>query len=435
MRKPRAAWRNLQSHVVLLVLAAPASGNEIVVRNDSFEDGGPAVIVGNFIPGEHAGARLTAPCDGAIVAVQIAWLEGTPGHDPTVERAIHIFEGSTFPTPGTELALLEAPVMTPGFFNEFRYLDEGQTTPLNIPVTAGQPFYVTLEFDNPTDVGNGGPSVVRDVDGCQPGANVLYAIPGGWLNFCIYLQGDLLIRAVIDCDEMSGACCLPDGACETMTPSDCVAAGGLYQGDGSDCAAVDCPQPEQACCFEATGGCLDLTEEDCLIAGGIPGGDGTDCATYVCFPIGACCLPDGTCLDDLSPEDCEALDGVFQGDGTTCDGSACPEPSGACCFVTGGCLVLTESDCAIAGGTWVGPATDCSDGDGNGTADACETSPCLGDLDGDQEVNLTDLAMLLASYGVPNCDPDPCPGDFDGDGDVDLADLAALLANYGQVCP
>ncbi len=432
---PRLTPHATAPALVLLALAGPALATEITVRNDSFEDGDSVVIVGNFISGEHAGARLTAPCDGAIVEIQIAWVEGTPGHDATVERAIHIFDGSTFPVPGEELALLEAPLMTPGFFNQFRYLDQGQTVPLNVPVTAGQQFYVTLEFENPTDVGNGGPSVVRDVDGCQPGRNVLYAIPGGWMSFCIHLQGDLLIRVVIDCDEMAGACCLPDGSCEMLSSSDCVASGGSYQGDFTDCDSVDCPQPEQACCFESTGGCLDLTEQDCLIAGGIPGGFGTDCATYVCFPIGACCLPDATCVDDVSPEECDAAGGVFQGDGTTCDTVECPDPAGACCFTTGGCLVLDEGDCAIAGGTWAGAGTDCSDGDGNGTADACEEpTTCVGDADYDSDVDLNDLSRLLSGYGVTS-GATWGDGDFDGDGDVDLTDLSALLANYGQDCP
>ncbi len=49
-----------------------------------------------------------------------------------------------------------------------------------------------------------------------------------------------------------------------------------------------------------------------------------------------------------------------------------------------------------------------------------------GDLDGDGDVDLNDLAILLASYGVD------AGGDLDDDGDTDLADLAILLANYGS---
>ncbi len=66
---------------------------------------------------------------------------------------------------------------------------------------------------------------------------------------------------------------------------------------------------------------------------------------------------------------------------------------------------------------------------------AAQTGPQLpGDLDGDCDVDLSDLAILLAHYdqggGMSYQD-----GDIDGDGDVDLADLAILLANYGQTCP
>jgi hypothetical protein len=53
------------------------------------------------------------------------------------------------------------------------------------------------------------------------------------------------------------------------------------------------------------------------------------------------------------------------------------------------------------------------------------------DLDGDGDVDLTDLAQLLGHYGTPNGATYE-DGDLDGDGDVDLADLAELLANYGQ---
>ena len=56
--------------------------------------------------------------------------------------------------------------------------------------------------------------------------------------------------------------------------------------------------------------------------------------------------------------------------------------------------------------------------------------PCFGDLDGDQDVDLSDLAGLLANYGQAEV----CEGDLDCDGDVDLGDLSALLAVYGTTC-
>ena len=427
MKRQKPLYCVLAPVLAVLVIASSVTGEEIVVRNDSFESGGSAYIVGDFIPGEHAGVRLTTPCDGAIVAVQIAWLEGTPGHTASIEEAIHIYAEGTFPTPGLELALLEAPLLTPGFLNEYRYVDEGQTIPLHVPVVAGQSFYVTLEFANATNVGEGGPSVIRDVDGCQPGCNVLYAIPGGWLNFCIFLQGDLVIRAVVDCEEMPGACCLPDGSCEELPPSECSAVEGAFQGQGTTCATVQCPQPEGACCFESTGGCLDLEEATCLIAGGIWAGPGTSCDTYVCFPIGACCLPDGSCLDSLSPEGCEALDGVFQGHETTCATVVCPEPEGACCLDNGSCLELTEGDCVIVGGSWAGFGTDCTDGNQNGIADDCEFS--LGDLNCDGQIDAFDIDPFVLAlsdpvqYGLtyPDCSIENA--DCNGDGQVNAFDI------------
>jgi hypothetical protein len=437
----------LSLSIVVIALAIPVLGEEVTLQNDSFVTGGSAMIVGDFASGEQAGVRLTAPCDGAIVEVQIGWLSASGETGQSFERAIHVYEGNTFPTPGTELLLLEGPVLTDGALNQFRYLDEQGTIPINIPISMGEQFYVTLEFENPTDIANGTPSVFRDLDGCHAQSNVLYAIPGGWLNFCSFLAGDLVIRAVVACDEMQGACCLADGACVVLPASDCTAQGGTYQGDGVSCSSVECPQPVEACCFELTGGCLDLTEHDCLTAGGIPAGVGTECASHVCFPTGACCLTDATCQDALSPEECAALGGVFQGDGTDCATTACPEPTGACCFSAGGCLVFTAANCAVAGGTWTGPGTDCADDNDNGTADACESgclnggdsgNHCTADIDGSGDclVNLADLAQLLGHYGM-SAGATHEEGDIEplgGDGDVDLGDLAALLGQYGDDC-
>jgi len=52
-----------------------------------------------------------------------------------------------------------------------------------------------------------------------------------------------------------------------------------------------------------------------------------------------------------------------------------------------------------------------------------------GDLDGDCDVDLADLAILLSSFGTN------AGGDIDGDGDTDLADLAIILSNFGTACP
>ncbi|GMU80534.1 MAG: hypothetical protein AMXMBFR47_04050 [Planctomycetota bacterium] len=59
--------------------------------------------------------------------------------------------------------------------------------------------------------------------------------------------------------------------------------------------------------------------------------------------------------------------------------------------------------------------------------------PCPGDLDGDGQVGLSDLAALLSNFGTPG-GATPDQGDLDGDGDVDLSDLAILLGAFGTTC-
>lgn len=63
-----------------------------------------------------------------------------------------------------------------------------------------------------------------------------------------------------------------------------------------------------------------------------------------------------------------------------------------------------------------------------------EPTQCLGDLDGDNDRDLADLATMLGHYGETGGAAYE-DGDLDEDGDVDLADLAAMLGVYGEPCP
>jgi hypothetical protein len=62
------------------------------------------------------------------------------------------------------------------------------------------------------------------------------------------------------------------------------------------------------------------------------------------------------------------------------------------------------------------------------------TNGCgLGDIDEDGDVDLQDLAILLAHFGTAS-GAHWADGDLEGDGDVELQDLAILLANFGSTC-
>ena len=57
-------------------------------------------------------------------------------------------------------------------------------------------------------------------------------------------------------------------------------------------------------------------------------------------------------------------------------------------------------------------------------------SPCPGDVDGDNDVDSTDLNLVLTDFGCTSA----CPGDADGDGDADSTDLNIVLTAFGTAC-
>ena len=101
---------------------------------------------------------------------------------------------------------------------------------------------------------------------------------------------------------------------------------------------------------------------------------------------------------------------------------SCQPGVGACCYPNGDCIVSLVDDCQAAGGIYLGDGTsECPD-------TPCDVSDCPGDLDGDLDVDQSDLGILLAFYNNGS------GGDVDGDGDTDQSDLGILLAFYNTTC-
>lgn len=148
----------------------------------SYTTAGPTTDCGCFVPGEQAGAVLTAPADHypiEIVKVGIGWASQFGGSPASLEQAIHIYAGG-LPNPGTPIFTKPGPTLVDGMINLFDLEPE----PGRIIVNGG-PVTVTLEFLNQNAGGNPFfPSVEFDTDGCQPGKNVVNVLPGGWMDAC-----------------------------------------------------------------------------------------------------------------------------------------------------------------------------------------------------------------------------------------------------------
>jgi hypothetical protein len=206
MRAPLAA---LSALLILTSLSAGSHAAEVTELNDSTLNGVPSTPLATFLPGESVAAWFTASCTGEIVAAQVYWASQLGGAPSQLEHSITIFGGGAHPTPGPVLinqgganAVVLAPTLADGIMNEFRYLDPPtDSSPMRVPVAAGQDFVVSLEFLNQSS--GGGPFVPAptiDQDGCQAATNAVDVSPGGWNDACpLGATGDFVIRAVVEC--------------------------------------------------------------------------------------------------------------------------------------------------------------------------------------------------------------------------------------------
>lgn len=104
--------------------------------------------------------------------------------------------------------------------------------------------------------------------------------------------------------------------------------------------------------------------------------------------------------------------------------------------VGGGLYGETNTSTSLAMSTFCQNEPDSIDGPwedlgGNWFRDVCDT--CPEDIDGSGVVDVSDMLLLLGSWGKCNV-PEDCPSDLNGDGQVGVPDLLMLLAAWGA-CP
>ncbi|HMB68898.1 MAG TPA: FlgD immunoglobulin-like domain containing protein [bacterium] len=156
--------------------------------------GGGQVVCPCFIAGEEAGAVLTPPAGDLpieVLRVGVVWASQFGGSPQSLEAAVKVY-GAGLPNPGAPVQTLPGPVLTDGFINEY----DLEPLPGQIVINSA-PFSVTLEFLNDNSGDIFAPSVAHDGNGCQPGKNLVKAIPGGWFDACaLGVTGDWVFYAV-----------------------------------------------------------------------------------------------------------------------------------------------------------------------------------------------------------------------------------------------
>ena len=116
-----------------------------------------------------------------------------------------------------------------------------------------------------SDCGDGTYRPTADVNGdCCVTVDDLLEVIGHWGDYC----------------GPTGACCLPSGSCADVSQLDCDDQSGIFQGEGTDCFAIECPIPG-ACCLDADT-CMEMLPDACEQLGGTFRGPTTACVEINC---------------------------------------------------------------------------------------------------------------------------------------------------------
>lgn len=219
-------------------------------------------------------------------------------------------------------------------------------------------------------------------------------------------------------DQPTGACCFNEQCVPNQTAATCVNVGGVYQGDGVNCADVNCATPpsNDDCdnAIAAEEGVTNYDTENATDSGY------TETCTFgddVWFKFDP--LYNGTMLVTVSGTVFDPEVGLYEG--------SCPSSNFQSVLCGQDSFIYTVSEDTSY---WfrIGNA---SGNVGFGTVSISvipSKEECPGDCDGDGERNVNDLLALLADYGNPS----DC--DITGDGIITVDDILDLLSNFNAPC-
>lgn len=242
-----------------------------------------------------------------------------------------------------------------------------------ISCSGGMWFATWSNFTFPNCGGGGGAGFnmtvrfSRPASSCPPVGEYPFegsTIPGNPTAWVLVNPGTVTVTICDGPPDPLGACCLPNGSCETTTHSSCQSLGGTWN-PGITCANAQCPPPVDplgACC-RPDGTCNERTQSSCNAAGFTWLGANSSCTPNPCVgPVMHSCCIAGQCFNQDEPT-CLSNGGLYQG-AVQC-GQALPCPGfnevGPCCTSGGECFTGTHTQCLNVGGNWLGPGHTCFD--------------------------------------------------------------------------